>query len=402
MGVAAPRPLARGQNWQRRVPQLFVLASEIKGRPLQLQDCAGWQRLGRFIAFLHRKGIYHSDLHPGNLRLDANEGFALLDVQSVFFLNGLPRFLRRRNVGRLLMHCPGDQNTEQWRSAFLVGYNSGSSSPMQSHEIVAAAERQLERRYRSRTRRCCKDSSEFMRVRGPALRGYQRRDFNWGLAEIQEAVRQGRQLKPERVFAFEGVCVKRHRRRLLHRNRCRHSWIMSRALQVRDIAVPRALAYLASGNTRYYLSEYLGGGLLLNDYLSSLTAGDEKRLALQRLARWIRHIHSRRIWQRDFKSRNVLFHNGRYHMLDLDSVRLEPRIGTARRMMNLAQLNASVSNAITLKDRLRFFHFYIAGARWPRNRRRAAYQKIWEISRGKNTAGYDLDLDKLFKSKFSN
>jgi len=153
----------------------------------------------------------------------------------------------------------------------------------------------------------------------------------------------------------------------------------------------------------YHIAEdTLGGGLLLNDYLSSLTAGDEKRLALQRLARWIRHIHSRQIWQRDFKSRNVLFHNGRYHMLDLDSVRLEPRIGTARRMMNLAQLNASVSNAITLKDRLRFFHFYIAGARWPRNRRRAAYQKIWEISRGKNTAGYDLDLDKLFKSKFSN
>jgi hypothetical protein len=67
------------------------------------------------------------------------------------------------------------------------------------------------------------------------------------------------------------------------------------------------------------------------------------------------------------------------------------------KIVNLAQLNASVSNAISLKDRLRFYHYLSGGSKTSRQRRRADYRLIWEITRSKTTFYYDLDLEKLWK-----
>ena len=83
-------------------------------------------------------------------------------------------------------------------------------------------------------------------------------------------------------------------------------------------------------------------------------------------------------------------------MLDLDGVKV-CRWNPQMKIINLAQLNASVSNAISLKDRLRFYHYLTGGAKTSKQRRRADYRKIWEITRSKTTFYYDLDLDKLCK-----
>jgi hypothetical protein len=167
-------------------------------------------------------------------------------------------------------------------------------------------------------------------------------------------------------------------------------------MEVRGIDVPGSLAYFVCGREVYFLSEFIEGGHRLNAFLSELSGGAEKRRALIALARWIRRIHSCRLYQRDFKSSNVLCRGGRYFLLDMESV-MAGQIDGARRIMNLAQLNASVSNRVSLRDRLRFFYFYASGETWTRDRRRAAYQRIWEISSGKNTAIYDLGLDELLK-----
>ena len=392
-GVAAPRPLARGEAWRQRPPRMFLLTLEVEGSALVLESAAAWERLGEFVARLHRRGIYHSDLHPENLRLTPGGGHALLDAQSVFFWGWLPRFVRIRNIGRLMMHCPSPLLAGGSR-AFLDGYNPESSSALRGEDLVAAAEKWRERQYRSRTRRCRKNSTEFSKTDGPGLRGYRRRGFDWGPAELEAAVAHGRPLKSGKVFAYRGVCVKRARLRRFHRDRCRNSWIMSRALEVRRIDVPRSLAYLTFGRTSYFVSEYLDGGRLLNDYLASSAFAAVKREALMRLARWVRRVHSNRVWQRDLKSSNIMHRGGRYYMLDLDSVRIRP-VGEEQRLTNLAQLHASVGNAVGLKDRLRFFHYYTAEEPWPRERRRRAYRRIRDISRRKNTANYGLDLDRL-------
>ena len=83
-------------------------------------------------------------------------------------------------------------------------------------------------------------------------------------------------------------------------------------------------------------------------------------------------------------------------MVDLDGVKIR-RLSEHKKIVNLAQLNASVSNAVTIKDRLRFYHYLTASQTPSRQQRRETYRKVWNITREKNTSIYDLDIDKLWK-----
>ncbi len=214
-----------------------------------------------------------------------------------------------------------------------------------------------------------------------------------GFAEVVDAFAAGRALKDAHIRESNGLCIKTHRPGWLHRDRCLAGWKMAHALSVRGVAVPRALAYFKSGRRRYLVTEFLVDSQPLNDYLSSLVDPRLKRRRLGELARWLRRIHSAGIWQHDFKSANVLFRNGVFFLVDLDGVRLKP-IAERDAIVNLAQLNASVSDAVSLRDRLRFFHCYSQGAGLKRPRREI-FQTVWRISQGKNTAASGLDLNRL-------
>jgi hypothetical protein len=85
-------------------------------------------------------------------------------------------------------------------------------------------------------------------------------------------------------------------------------------------------------------------------------------------------------------------------MVDLDGVRIR-RLSEDNKTTNLAQLNASVSNAVTIKDRLRFYHYYSVDFQPTRQQRRAVYRQVWEITKTKNTKIYDLDFTKLLESQ---
>ena len=196
------------------------------------------------------------------------------------------------------------------------------------------------------------------------------------------------------MLAFENVAIKIHQRKRLHQDRCLVSWKMSRALEVRKISVPRALGYFHFEKVSYFLSEFLVGSVRLNEYLSSLSDGNQKRRIFKKLALWVRQVHDRHIWQRDFKSSNILCLHGDFFMVDLDSVKIK-KLSEDRRIINLAQLNASLSNAVTRKDRLRFLNHYWSGAGLTRVEQRSILQKIWDISKTKTTSYYDLDLDQL-------
>ena len=169
---------------------------------------------------------------------------------------------------------------------------------------------------------------------------------------------------------------------------------MSRELEVRQIRVPRSLGYFVVEGHSYFLSDYLDGSVLLNEHLSSLSDWQQKRHKLNQLACWVKKIHMHNIWQRDFKSTNILCQSGDFFMVDLDDIKIQ-QPSHLDKITNLAQLNASISNVISLKDRLRFLHYYWANENLSRDHRREIYRKIWEISLKKNTTFYDLDLNKL-------
>jgi hypothetical protein len=85
-------------------------------------------------------------------------------------------------------------------------------------------------------------------------------------------------------------------------------------------------------------------------------------------------------------------------MVDLDGVRIQA-LSEQKKIYNLAQLNASISNALSIKDRLRFYHYYSADSETARRQRRGVYFKVWEITKTKNTKIYDLDFTKLVEAE---
>jgi tRNA A-37 threonylcarbamoyl transferase component Bud32 len=167
----------------------------------------------------------------------------------------------------------------------------------------------------------------------------------------------GKKLKEDRVIAYKNVCLKIYEKRILHRDRCLACWKNSRSLEVRNIPVPKSLGYYRIDKKSFFFSEFLEDAISLNQYLSSIKNLKKKRTAIRKLACWVKKIHDRNIWQRDFNSDNVLYKKDTFIMIDLDGVRIK-KLSQKRRIVNLSQLNASLSNAVTYKDRVRFFHYY--------------------------------------------
>lgn len=391
--LAAALPVMRGQRHGPGPLSFFLLTEEIPGTVLGRHPAPPAEAVGEFLARLHAAGAWPTDLHPHNIVVDPGGRPHLIDAQQVVFLPWIPGGLRVRNLGRLLSHLRDEDGPPGWWALCLDSYNRRFHAPVGAADVLRAADAYRRRRLRSRGKRCRRDSTQFTVVREGDARGYRRREFAMGFAEVAAAFTTGRPLKNGHIRESRGLCIKTHRPGRLHRDRCLAGWKMAQALSVRGVAVPRALAYFKSGRRGYLVTEFLVDSQALNEYLSSLVDVRLKRRRLGELARWLRRIHSAGIWQHDFKSANVLFCKGEFFLVDLDSVRLKP-VSERDVIVNLAQLNASVSDAVSLRDRLRFFHCYSQEAGFQRPRREI-FRAVWRISQGKNTAASGLNLDRL-------
>ena len=396
-GIAAAKPLLKGEDKAGRPRLFFLITEQIPGLHFRVNSPGDLRRLGEYAAELHSKGVYHTDLHLNNIIMTPEGQIRLIDVQQLLFLPWLPRWLRVSNLGKIYFNSRLGSDLALSPEDFIAGYNTGIRASIHPAELERAARRHEDKKYRSRSKRCCMNSSKFMVVNHGDWKGYKRRLFDWEPADLRQALKDGKPLKGSHVISYQGLCIKIHQRRLFHENRSLTSWKMSRSLEVRGIAVPRAQGYFEIDNLSCFVSELLAGSRHLNTHLSSITDERTKRKALKKLALWMCKIYDTRVWQRDFKSENILCRDGQYYMLDLDGVKIRP-LSDQRVIMNLAQLNASLSNAVTLKDRLRFYHYLTAGQKPSRRQRRAVYRRVWEITRTKGTERFDLDIDLLWKT----
>ena len=107
----------------------------------------------------------------------------------------------------------------------------------------------------------------------------------------------------------------------------------------------------------------------------------------------LRNMHDRGIYHADLKSNNILVQEAgpgwRFSLIDLDRTYFLGSLSFSQRANNLAQINASVSSRMTLRDRLKFFHFYAKETNLLAERGKY-YRKILAISRRKNTAPYGV------------
>jgi tRNA A-37 threonylcarbamoyl transferase component Bud32 len=194
-------------------------------------------------------------------------------------------------------------------------------------------------------------------------------------------------------------------RNTLFRSRARRNWIGARALRVRGVPTPDALALLECregllpGRT-ILITRYVDGSQELNDYvlqrynrvLSEEETRHKKRFIAE-LAGVIRDMHEKGIYHADLKSNNILVgeeaDSWRLHVVDLDRLRCGRRLSFAERANNLAQINASVAACITPADRMLFFRHYAQGTPLAKEGKRY-FRRIMDIGRKKNTRPYGL------------
>ena len=112
--IAVARPVMKGENKGVHPKIFFLLTEKVDGVPLKFDSLNDARKIGQYIALLHSRGVYHADLHPGNIILKHNNQPCLIDVQEVFLLPWLPDWLRIYNLGKLFFYLSYHSDSGKW------------------------------------------------------------------------------------------------------------------------------------------------------------------------------------------------------------------------------------------------------------------------------------------------
>jgi tRNA A-37 threonylcarbamoyl transferase component Bud32 len=315
--------------------------------------------LGRFMARLHRAGIVHRDLHPGNLLLrfspSGEPELVLIDLHTACLT-------RHPQVG---VRWPVCQNNlvilNRWfmlraertdRLRFWQAYeeerqkDGGELVP----RVVAGRARDMERRtlrsnlwfWHHHDARCRGKNRYFQRIRTPGLKGHAVADLPMdALAPLladpdgpfrRLNVREITVLKDsptssvvEFDLAGKRVIYKRFSvsswtsrwTALLRLTPALRSYVLGHGLRLRCLPTPRPLAvwhrvFHGLKSEGYLLTEKVPDAVDLGGYLERIAglSGPERRAHLRQLidqvARLIRVLHARHLSHRDLKAANLL------------------------------------------------------------------------------------------------
>jgi serine/threonine protein kinase len=409
-GIATVEPLAWGRLPGAVRPEGSVILTRALCDTLPLDDYLAQhppespcerRRLttdvAEFVAKLHAAGVAHPDLHPGNLLVRPNAcrlEFFLIDLHDVHLGRPLGPEARVANLV-LLNRWFQIRATRTDRLRFWRAYAGPTAPPEDARRIEHETDCSTVQLWASRDRRSTRENRHFRRVRGAGLRGYAVRDLDEKV--LQEFLsdpdgpfeRPGAiLLKDSRsatvcridVLAASGPRAMVYKRfRVTHRTDAwaslfrpppaLRSWVNGHALRDRGLPTPRPWLVLhrrrfGLKTVGYLLCEFVAGARTLHDALAASTPAEKRGLA-DRLARWIRSMHSRGISHRDLKAANILVApDGECQFIDLVGVRTRRGVPRRVRIRDLTRLNASFvgSPHVTRTDRLRFLRAYLVWA----------------------------------------
>jgi tRNA A-37 threonylcarbamoyl transferase component Bud32 len=395
--VRIPKPVGWMEKSSLGLVKESYYLSEARGSGLSAFDTPERLRVPSVIAQLarsakafHDAGLYHRDFHAGNF-LWENSSLALTDLHSASILGTVS--LRRRlwNLTHLF-HSVKAVWTEKEQREFLDAYFEGEACHLQKNaEFLQRIHRGMDRlekkQWRSRTKRCLKNSTEFsVQIEG-ALTFLRRRDFP--LDQVKKVLDRHRTLMQEKPEALlkcspeiivsvieedgQKIAVKHFRyprlldrlKDVLRRPKGRKAWVGGHGLKVRGIASVQPLA-LAEQNhwlgfsESFLFMETIPGGLELDRFILQ-GFGDfrKKRCFIKSFATWLAGLYQKNIYHSDMKTCNLLVVEEKghwdFHLLDLEDVRFDQTITGKKVLRNFLQLNTSTPKVITRTDRLRFF-----------------------------------------------
>lgn len=420
--VAVPMPLGFGEE---RSGRTLFRAGLIMEKLMNAQVISKWLRnrrigdperievlrqVGCQIAKLHGAGCRHRDLHSGNILV--HEGaiaerpqVALIDHHACR-IGAKPSERPRRNNLAKVFHSLLPKITHNEALELLRAYEEAIAVPRWGpsalqqvfDDLVHRVYRLEEIRLRSRSKRCWKNSSEFARTVSKGWRVYRRREvpleslhvFQEGRIDLEPIFKdQLGQLVGSATLELENgtqaVMVKQQSYRALWRRiwHCfypsplHHAWGAARALDVRGIPNPKALALMVQYQhglpvTAILITERIvGARTLLEELIDHYSQQEfkdrgniDKRIAS--IAKLTRRLHDAGIYHRDFSLKNILVNRNdsggySFKVIDLDSIVIRRRLTNRWRRKNLVQLGLLPDRLITTRNCLQFLRMYDGG-----------------------------------------
>ena len=395
-----PKPLGWMEKVRRGMVKESFYLSEAIGSGLSLMDLThsgrefSFEGLVKAVRRVHDAGLFHMDFHGGNFLWDG-ESFYLTDLHRARILKSLSPHQRLWSLSHLF-HSLRSSWGEETRKAFIERYFGEEPPPLRKKEaylrmIHRWMGRLQKRQWRSRTKRCLKESTEFAVWKGTEYTIYHRRDMN--VDHVRKAVRDHLSVVKEKpsilvkssprtivsILDVEGkrICVKHFLspclwdrfKDLFRASKGLKAWIAGNGLRARGISslLPIAVAEkkdLLSTRESFFVMEALKTGMEMDRYLSGgVVHFNRKRLFIRTFAQWLSDFHKTGLYHKDMKTCNLyVLENGEtwdFRLLDLEDVLLEGKISVTRLFRNLLQLNTSAPERITRGDRLRFFKEYM-------------------------------------------
>lgn len=350
--------------------------------------------LAKTVRKIHVAGLLHKDFHAGNV-LWSGRSLFLTDLHRARVIRALSLNQRLWNLSHLF-HSLRSTWGEQDQIQFINKYFEKEPVYFQKREeclrkIHIWMDRLQKRQWRSRTRRCLKESTNFSIKKGDGINYYHRRDFS--LDQLKKVLEEHDHVVKEKPSALvknspevkvsimnEGenkVCVKQVRyphfldilKNYFRRSKGLKAWVAGNGLNTRGIPSLKPLALMERRDwlglrESFFLVETLENSQELDRYIcDGFENFKKKRLFIKAFARWFSYFHKKDLYHKDMKTCNVLVsENGEdwdFRLLDLEDIRLDEKVNEKKIFRNFLQLNTSTPKIITRADRFRFFREYL-------------------------------------------
>ncbi|HSB04744.1 MAG TPA: lipopolysaccharide kinase InaA family protein [Thermodesulfobacteriota bacterium] len=361
---------------------------------LQAKIDIPFESLAKRVRVFHDAGLFHKDLHGGNFLWDG-ESFFLTDLHRAGILGSVSLDQRLWNLAHLF-HSVRSQWGRKDFLRFLESYFGEEALDLEKKEAylqkVLSLMEQFQRRWwKSRTKRCLKESTEFSLMKGEGTMVYHRRDLPFD--QIKVVVRRHEALvhdkpsdlvkrSPEStvsLFTMRGegkICVKQFQyphfierfKENFRNSKGLKAWIAGNGLIIRDIPSLKVMACVERRDgfgikESFLLMETSEQGREMDRCLfKGFGEVQRKRLFIKTFAQWLSRLHEKDLYHRDMKTCNILvLEEGRgwqFRLLDLEDVQLDQRVDEKRLFRNFLQLNTSTPRSFTRSDRLRFYREY--------------------------------------------
>jgi serine/threonine protein kinase len=400
--LPVPLPLGWMEKVRRgRVEESYYISEAIGSGISLVEDSGALVRsssineLAETLRRINDSGLFHKDLHAGNFLWDG-ESFFLTDLHNARIVRGLSLNQRLFNLAHLF-HSLRWAWGEEERLRFIEKYFEEASVPFQKKEemlqhVHSLMNRLQKRQWRSRTKRCLKESTGFSVRREMGIRYYHRRDFP--LDSLKKILKEHLRLLKENPSALvkhssevavsilgdakRRVSVKHYRpvnfldhfKECFRRSKGLKAWIAGNSLRVRGIPSLKPLALVEKRTwlgleDSFFLMEASEAHQQLDRYiLKGFKDLQGKRLFMKTFAQWLSYLHRMDIYHKDMKSSNILASEKEgtwdFYLLDLEDLLLNEKVDEVKLFKTFLQLNTSIPTVITWTDRLMFLKEYIA------------------------------------------